>query len=849
LPLTGVRAPGTEYLMLPTESRRLWRALLKLVAMGSLLCSHGALAASPDQPLRIDLPAGPLQQALEQLADLAQLQILYDPDLVRGQVTRGLHAKLTPARALSQLLASTDIAFEFTAADAVALHARSRPNAPAPPGSPDVAAQVRTVTITADRNRELRANNELNVTSVKIDEPSLVVPVAATTLPHEFLRDRQAIRLEDVVEFVSGTETVPDGESSSGFEIRGFPTYQYYLDGVRVSPDLHHDGFRDFADVERVDILKGPASLLYGRTEPGGLINIITKKPLEEPMLALEQQVGSFDLERTQLDAGGPLSPGGSLLYRFNAAWQNSASFRDIPESHRVFVAPVVTWKASDRTALTGYLEYLNSRDPSDSGLPLIGDRLPLVPMSRSVDEGGQIHTTDLRIGTEASHAFADGWTMSTHLDARWLHAPQSPQVALAADGLVPIQCNVIVCPVDRQLVSIPTSRGYTYYASVDAARDFNFWHMRHSVLADIEFFQTGAYSEWDSASAFSLTGDLYHPSTIPIPVALLENPDQKTQRNTGERWTAAFVQDQIELGSRLYLLLGLRWDEATARSGQTVYSPQNGGSWSPYFINSARVHALKQREGVVWRALPWLSLYAKYSENFGATPGLYVGADGSTGIFLPQQSANEWESGLKVGLADDRIAGTLAFFSLTKQNIASPLLEPALDPSGFLFLTGTARNRGVEVDVHGEVLSGLQILASYAYIDSRISNLGFSTVGNGTELMGTTGNRLFGVPRNGGSVWMSYRFSGGLRGLKAGIGGIARGAREGDNANDYVLPGFVKWNTFAAYAWRTRGLQLSAQLNIDNVFNKSYLESLSGTRTVMPEPPRRFLASLRVEF
>jgi iron complex outermembrane recepter protein len=837
--------------MFSKESSWLWRALLSLIVMGSLLCAQGAGAASPEQPLRIDVPAGPLQQALEQLADLTQLQILYDPDLLRGQVTQGLHARLTPAKALAQLLARTGISFEFTAADAVALHGRPHDNTTETGLSPESAtAQVRTVTITADRNRELRANSELNVTSVKIDEPSLAVPVAATTLPQEFLRDRHAIRLEDIVEFVSGTETVPDGESSSGFEIRGFPTYQYYLDGVRVSPDLHHDGFRDFADVERVDILKGPASLLYGRTEPGGLINIITKRPLERPLLALEQQIGSFDHERTQLDAGGPLSSGGSLLYRFNAAWQNSSSFRDTPGSHRVFVAPVITWRASDSTALTAYLEYLNSRDPSDSGLPVIGDRVPPVPNSRSLDEGGQIHTTDLRVGVEASHNFADGWTTSAHLDGRWLHAPQSPQIALAADGLIPIQCHVSVCPVDRQLVAIPTAQGYTYYASIDATRDFSFWHMRHSLLMDIEFFQTGAYSEWDSASDFSLTTDLYHPRRIPIPGALLENPDRKTQRNTGERWGAALIQDQIQFGSRLYLLLGVRFDQAWAHSGQTIYSQANGGVWSPYVLNGAKVHAVKQRDGIVWRASPWLSVYAQYSENFGATPGLYVGADGPTAIFLPQQSASEWEGGLKVGLADDQIAGTVAIFSLTKKNIASALLEPALDPSGLLFLTGTARHRGVEIDVHGEVWPGLQLLASYAYINSRISNFPSGNVGNGAETMGGTGDRLFGVPHNGGSVWASYRFSGDrLRGLKLGAGGIVRSAREGDNVNDYVLPGFIKWNTFASYGWRTGGLQLDAQLNVDNVFNKSYFESVSGTHTVLPGYPRRWLASLRVEF
>jgi iron complex outermembrane receptor protein len=501
---------------------------------------------------------------------------------------------------------------------------------------------------------------------------------------------------------------------------------------------------------------------------------------------------------------------------------------------------------------MTGYLEYLNSRDPSDSGQPVVGDRLPPIPAARSFDEGGQIHTTDLRVGIEGSHIFGDGWTLHAHVDARWLQAPQAPEVALAADGLLPIQCNTNVCPVTRQLVSIPTERGYTYYASVDGSRDFSFWHTRHSVLVDIDFFQTGANSEWDQVGGFSLTTDLFHPRTIPLPLDLLDNPDQRTRRNTGERWAAAYVQDQVEIGERLYLLIGLRYDQASAHNGQTVFfnSISGGPSWGPYFTDTATVHAFKQREGIVWRAQPWLSLYGKYAENFGATPGLYVGADGQTALFLPQQSAVEWEAGMKLELEDARLDATLALFSLTKENIASTLLEPALNSSGFLFLTGTARNRGVELDVHGEVLPGLELLASYAYIDSRIVDApGTSSIGNG-ELIGSTGNRLFGVPRNGGSLWASYRIPGGLlRGLKVGAGGIARGAREGDNANDYALPGFVKCNAFAAYRWRMGGMQMSAQLNIDNLFNKTYYESLSGTRTVMPGYPRRWLTSLRLEF
>lgn len=831
------------------EPRWQWRTLLRVVVLGWLICPNGAVAATADQPIKIDLPSGSLQQALEELADRSQLQILYDPELLRGLQTQGLHGTLTPAKALAQLLVKTDITFEFTASDAVALRAKSRTNSPGVAGVPESAGQERTVTITADRNQLLTYDSAPNVSSVKIDEPSLVVPVSSATLPQQFLRDQQVVRLEDIVEFISGTETVPDGESSTGFEIRGFPTYQYYLDGVRVSPDLHHDGFRDFANVDRVDILKGPASLLYGRTEPGGLINIITKKPVEQPLLALEQQAGSFDHERTQIDAGGPLSSGGAFLYRFNAAWESSGSFRDTPGNHRVFVAPVITWRATEAADVTAYLEYLNSHDPSDSGLPLVGDHPPPVPISRSVDAGGQIHTTDLRVGIEASDEF-DGWTTHAHLDGRWIHAPQEPQIALSADGLAAIQCNPNVCPVDRQLVSIPTASGYTAYFSMDAARDFSVWRTRHSVLADLEFFETGSDSEWDSTSDFSLTTDLFNPRTIPLPLALLQNPDQRTRRNTGERWQAAYLQDQIQLGEKWYFLVGLRFDSAYVHTGQSTYSAQSGATWTPYSTNSATVHAFKQRQGVLWRATPWLSLYAKYAENFGTSPGLYVGADTQSALFSPQQSAAEWETGVKVGLNDERITATLALFRLTKTNIASTLLEPSLDPQGLLYLTGTARNQGVELDMHGEVLPGLDLLASYAYIDSRIRNDGINVAAAGAELVGVSGNRLFGIPRNGGSLWASYRFSGpGLRGLRVGAGAIARGAREGDNLNDYTLPGFVRSNAFASYDWRMSGLGMSAQLNVDNLFNKTYFESLSGTRTVMPGTPRHWLASLRVEF
>ena len=836
--------------MRPKVQRAVRARWLIVVLLASALPRVDATATSTaGERLTIDLEAGPLQQGVARLAELTRLQILYDPEILRGKITKGLHGAMTPAEALRKLLAQTDITFDFTAPNAVALHRASSPP-PLPDRSP--AAPVHTVTVRTNRIEDNGYGPLANVATVKVDAPSLTVPVSAASLTQQLLRDQNTVRLEDVLEFVSGTETIPDGQSSPGFGIRGLPTYQYYLDGVRVSPDLHHDGFRDFANIDHVEVLKGPASLLYGRTEPGGLINLITKQPGETPLFCLEQEAGSFGRFRTQLDLGGPLPASGSLLYRLNAAWERAGSFREISDSRRVFLSPVIAWKPSTSAETTVYLEYLNSHDPTDSGLPLVGNRPPPISISSSFDEGGEVHTTDFRVGVKSKFTVGNGWTFQPRLDTRWLKAPQTPQLALAADGLVASQCTRMSCPIDRQLIEIPATRGHTAYASLEVTKDVSLWRIHHSLLAGIEYFQTGAYTELRATDDFSFTTDLFRPQTEPIPTSLLQNPGQGTNRDVRESWEAAYLQDQLAFGSHLYLLAALRYDDASASIAEAAISPADASASSPPSFQGRSLQAITHREGIVWRPRDPLGIYLKYAENFGTTPGLYVGASSLDPLFLPQQPASEWEAGLKVELPENRGDLTLALFELTKKNVTSPLPEPALNAAGLLLVTGTVRNRGVELDLHGEVLPGLQLLASYAYIDSTIINdpgLTFPVSPRGGELQGITGNRFYGVPRHGGSAWGSYRFTGGaLRGFKLGLGVIARGEREGDNANDYRLPGFVRWNALAAYDWVIAGNRLSLQLNVDNLLNARYFESLTGSYAVMPGYPRRWTAIVRWE-
>jgi iron complex outermembrane recepter protein len=826
------------------------RATLLAAAFLLLGCLFVGATHAAEAEQSFNIAPGPLQPALNRLAELTGLQILYDPTLLQGRVTRGLTGAMSPKKALSELLANTDITFNFTADDAVALFRKSNPPSLSSTSSFERSMQPRTITISTDRTFDSAYVSKVGMTATKIDESSLTVPLTSESLPQAVLRDLQVNRLEDALEYVSAAEVAPNGQSALGFQLRGFPTYQYYLDGVRVSPDLNHDGFRDLANIDRIEVVKGPASLLYGRTEPGGAINVITKQPLAESHVSLAQQVGSFDHQRTEIDAGGPLNNADTLLYRFNAAYEDQHSFRDLSGSHRIFLAPVVTWNSSDTTANTLYAEYLNSHDTHDSGLPIIGSRLPPVPVERSLEAGGDVHTTDLRVGLKGSHAFADGWTLRHHLDVRWIKSPQSPQAALSDDGLDPATCKTGQCPVDRELVSIPVSRGHTYFASTDARRDIEIFGMRHSMLAGLDLFEAVQDSELHVKADPTLAIDLFAPQQTAVSWASLQNPDQKAHTTIAERWGGLYFQDQVQINDRLYLLMGARVDHVSELLDTGIATPTNEGFG--FGGETQHVTAIKGRGGLVWHPTAALSLYANYSQNFGITAGLFQSGNGNTQLGLPAEVAAEWETGIKFESPTGRASATLDWFNLTKENISSPVLAPALDFASVYYLNHKARNQGLEADFRGEILPGLQLLASYAYIESRFENdpgLGF-VAQKEIELLANTGNRMFGVPRHGGSALAVYHVATGpLRRLELGFGVVVRSEREGDSLNDYQLPTFARCSALAAYSWRAAATDFRFQINVDNAFNARYFESLSGTHTVMPGAPRRWLATVRAEF
>jgi iron complex outermembrane recepter protein len=831
-------------------------AVVSAVAAALLAALSGhtrAATGATDQqvPLDFDLPAQSLQGALAEFANRTRILLLYEPSIVQQRSAPEVKGRMTTLQAITALLAESDIAFEFTSSNTIALyrkHWKRAPKETSTPASPIASgASDRTVTVSADSAGAL-AQPSYNLSATKTVGSLLTVPSSFESLEAGDLRDHSAHRLEDLLPTVSSVESAPDGQSALGFAFRGFPTYEYYLDGVRVSPDLHHDGYRELSNVERIDIVKGPASTLYGRMEPGGLINLVTKQPLATPYAAIDQSIGAFDYERTEIDLGGPLNEAATLQYRLNAAHESAGSFRELLGNHRLFVAPVLKWIFSSPGEVSTYLEYLQSTDAADSGLPVIDRHLPAVPIGRRMEDGGDIRTTDLRYGIRGQRAVSADWGLRFHLDGRWLRSPQSPQLVLADDGLTSTRCSIRSCPVDQRLFSVPISTGHTYYAAVELLGRTNLGGLRHSVLTGIEYFDVNDSETLLLSDEALFATDLYHPHHWIVPTAWQRQPDFAFAIRSAERWYGLYLQDQINFGRDWSLTLGTRYDQVSERLDTAVGVPlADSGS------DSRRDRALKSRAGLIYELTKSWAVYANYIENFGISTGIYGNGAGGTGTLLPAESAREWELGVKIALLDGRVSGSAAWYHLTETNIPQDALDPLLSAQGFRTVTGAVRNQGLEIDLQGSVGHGLEWKASYAFTDSRIvrdAGLETDSVGNAVATAGATGNRLYGVPRHGGSVWLTYRFQQPpWNGLKLGVGMIARTCREGDVANDYPLPGFSAWQASATYRWRLGDTWLSLQLNGDNLLGTKSFESVSGSHSVMPNPPRRWGASLHAEF
>jgi iron complex outermembrane receptor protein len=678
----------------------------------------------------------------------------------------------------------------------------------APEGTGAPSGGIRIV-VTAEEEVEDGYQVDAASTATRTETPLNEIPQSIQVIPRQVLEDQRVIRLQDATRNVSGVQSGDSfGGSRDEFIIRGFRQFNTFRDGFRDSRNL----FRDTANIERIEVLKGPASVLFGTLEPGGVINIITEQPLTEPFYSFELQAGSFGFIRPEIDLSGPVSPELDVFYRLNLAYEHSDGFRDFDQDiDRIFVAPVLAIEFSDRTRLNLEFDYLRDERPFDRGVVAIGDGVADIPVERILGEPDDFRRTEAwSAGYRFEHDFNEDWTVR--------NAFRFQRADTFDNRIDPDTLNEETGELTRFYSSNDDLRE-VYELQTNLVGNFNTGSIAHTLLLGVDWSR-----QVDDGFNQSPEDFVAAPINIFDPVyGRVEDRDitevrfRDSQRRT-ESW-GIYVQDQIDILDNLHFLIGGRFDFVE----QLNINRLSGGERS-----SQSDEAFSPRVGLVYRPIEPLSLYASYSRSFSPNSGERV--DGS---LLEPERGTQYEVGIRGEVLDGRLSANLAAFYLTKSNVAT--IDP-VNPD-FSIAVGEQRSQGVELDVIGTILPGWNLIASYAYINAEVTEDNFIE----------EGVRLPNVPYHSASLWTTYEIQqGDLQGLGFGLGLFFVGDRAGDLDNSYELPSFLR--TDAALYYRRDNWR--AAVNVQNLFDVSYYTGVEFGRTsIAVGAPLTVIGSVSVEF
>ena len=658
---------------------------------------------------------------------------------------------------------------------------------------------VDTVRITGQRT----AWHGLTVAgATKTDAQPLDLPQSTRTLEADLLRDAGVTNLADALDLASGMSRQSDlGGLWDSYAMRGFtgdPNFgsDYMVNGF--SSSRGYNGRRDVAGTQSIEILKGPASALYGRGEPGGTVNIVTKKPRFAPQYGIDVALASHGTRRAAADLTGPLSD--SVAYRFNVAHQAGGSFRDLVHTERTYVAPSILWHAGEDTTVSYEIEATRQRTPFDRGVVAVPGR---VPVSRFLGEPADGPVIVQSVGQQlfVQHALGDRWSLqggASYRDSA-LAGYSTEASDLAADGR-----------------TLRRQRRHRDFAAIDRSARVELLGRlaNHAVLVGADtyrFDDRRVQLRRNPSAANPYALDIFAPAYGGVAAPLSLSIDTLEH----QRATGLYVQDQLNLTARWKALVGVRHD----RYRQTVINHRTAA------VNHQRLGAISPRAGLVYQPDATVALYASMARGFRPNSG--IGIDNQA---FPAEESRADEVGAKLDTPGG-LAGTLALYRIRKKNVLTT--NPV--NTDYSIPAGEVASRGVELDVSGRLRRDLKLSAAYAYTDARVTR-GDTTI--------RTGSRVPNVPRHSANVLL---VAGDAR-MSAGAGLAYVGERFGDVAasSDFRLPGYTTARLMAAYApdkrWRIA-------LDVDNLFDRRYYASSYSRLWVMPGSTRTATATLSYRY
>ena len=649
------------------------------------------------------------------------------------------------------------------------------------------------------------------------------VPQSITVVTREQLEDRGVDSMAEAVLYVPGV-TFAQGEGNRDAPVfRGnASTSDFFVDGIR--DDVQY--FRDVYNVERVEVLKGPNAMIFGRGGAGGVINRVTKVAEFDPIRAGSIEVGSHDDYRVTLDLNQPLTDGFAL--RLNGVWQDSDSYRDGVFLQRWGVNPTLTWKATDALTVTLGYEHFEDDRTADRGIPsFLGGPINTDRSTFFGDPGLSYSEADVdAVNLAFEYRFDNGLVLRNRTRAAWYDKFYQNVFPGAVNGA-------------GTMVSISAYNNATDRETLINQTDLNLYArtgaFEHTLLFGMEFGRQetdnfratgcfvavtpGCFAALPGATTTSILVPVTSPTLSGTPLVFAQSASDADNSGTAEFW-AFYAQDQIRLNDWAQLIVGLRYDDFSVdftnnRTGARFETQD--GKWSP-------------RLGLIVRPIEAVSVYFSYSETFVPRAGEQLSSLTLANESLEPEEFTNYEAGVKWDVNPD-FTVTLALFQLDRTNVAVP--DP-LDPAQTILVDGQ-RTRGFEVSAAGRLTPKWSMIASYAHLDAEITASQSATI--------VAGNQLANTPENTFALWNRYDVTDRLAGA---VGVIWQDERFAGNDNLVTLPDFVRVDAAVFYDLTDN---VSLQLNVENLLDEEYFPDAHNNNNITPGAGRLFRAGLRFRY
>ncbi|WP_348970648.1 TonB-dependent receptor [Pseudomonas atacamensis] len=786
---------------------------LALLPMSIALAAE-AVDSQAQQQFNFALAAKPLPQALSDFSRVTGQSVVYTDEAPYGLNAPAVNGQMSAEQALQRLLGNSGLSFRRTDSHTLALE-------PMPTAG---ALNLGATTITSTRDESM-SYQPPETSSVMRSSASLQeIPQTVNVIPAQVIRDQAPRNLDDALANVSGiTQGNTLGSTQDSVMTRGFGDNRngsIMRDGM---PLVQGRGMN--ATVDRVEVLKGPASLLYGIQDPGGVVNLVSKKPELTQYNAVTVRGSTYGDGKNgsggAFDSTGALGDSG-FAYRMVVDHEDEDYWRNFGTHRETLIAPSLAWYG-ERTKLLFAYEHREFLTPFDRGTlidPRTNHPLDISRKQRLDEPFNDMEGRSDLYHFEADHELNDDW--KAHFGYSWNRETyDASQVRVTA---IDTNKGTLTRSMDGTQNAISTDRFTT--ASLEGK--VNVLGMQHDLVFGVDDEYRKIYREdlirQKSLTTFSYLNPVYGREVIGTTVSAPDSAQTDKLRSD-----SLFLQDSIHLNEQWILVAGGRFQEYDQYAGKGVpfkaNTDSNGQKWVP-------------RAGLVYRYTDALSFYGSYTESFKPNSTIAPLSGSSTvldGSIAPEE-AKSWELGARLDMPGS-ITGNIALFDIKKRNV---LVANSEGPTTIYSAAGEVRSRGLEVDLSGQLSEHWNLIGSYAYTDAEV-----------TEDPEYKGKRLQNVAKNSGSLSAVYDFGNVFGGdqLRVGAGARYVGERAGNAVNDFDLPSYTVADAFATYDTTVDGQKVKFQLNVKNLFDRTYYTSSASRFFVSMGDSRQVSLSSTLEF